>query len=92
MPKFNSKLNILFLIILFFGIFGLASSSEAANRYVRQGATGSPNGIDWTNAYTALPATLTRGDTYYIADGTYSSYTFDDAISGTTYITIKGIT
>ena len=67
----------------------LPKISLAANRYVRQGATGANNGTDWTNAYTSLPATLTRGDTYYIADGTYSSYTFDDAISGTTYISIK---
>ena len=92
MPKFNSKLNILFLIILFFGIFGLASSSEAANRYVRQGATGLANGTDWTNAYTALPATLTRGDTYYIADGTYAGYRFDDTLSGSTLVTIKKAT
>ncbi|MDD5031577.1 MAG: hypothetical protein PHR36_00850 [Patescibacteria group bacterium] len=57
--------------------------------YVRAGATGLNNGSDWTNAWTNLPATLARGDTYYIADGAYSSYTFDDAVSGTQYITIK---
>ncbi len=58
--------------------------------YVRQGASG--GGTDWTNAYAALPATLTRGATYYIADGTYSGYTFDDAESGTSLITIKKAT
>lgn len=68
------------------------SSLFAANRYVRAGATGSNNGTDWANAYTALPATLTRGDTYYVADGTYPGYTFDDANSGTTLITIKKAT
>src|SRR3989339_75388 len=63
---------------------------QTANlHYIRQGATGSNNGSDWTNAWIALPATLQRGHTYYIADGTYGSYTFDDAVSGTLYITVK---
>jgi hypothetical protein len=35
---------------------------------------------------------LTRGDTYYIADGTYGGYTFDDADSGSTWIYIKKAT
>lgn len=63
-----------------------------ANHYVRQGATGTGSGNDWTNAYTTLPATLTRGDTYYIADGTYGSYTFDDVVLGTLVITVKKAT
>ncbi len=78
-------------IVLSIFVFGTASA-EAANWYVRQGATGSNNGTDWTNAYTSLPITLIRGDTYYIADGNYDSYTFDDAVSGSTYIYIKKAT
>lgn len=69
-----------------------AMSSEAANHYVRAGATGSNNGIDWTNAYTSLPSTLTRGDTYYIADGNYPRYTFNTPASGGVLITIKKAT
>lgn len=61
-----------------------------ANRYVRAGASGANDGTDWTNAYTTLPSSLTRGDTYYIADGSYSGYNFDD--SGTTLTTIKKAT
>ena len=57
--------------------------------YVRQGAAGTNNGSDWNNAYTALPASLVRGATYYLADGTYPGYTFDDPESGTATITIK---
>lgn len=64
----------------------------AASKYVRESAVGAGTGADWTDAYTVLPASLTRGDTYYIADGTYAAYTFDDAISGTTLITIKKAT
>lgn len=69
-----------------------AVSASAANQYVRAGATGGNNGTDWTNAYTNLPATLTRGDTYYVADGSYGAYVFDDAVSGTTKIFLKKAT
>lgn len=70
----------------------VAWPASAANHYVREGATGSGDGSDWTNAYTELPATLTRGDTYYVADGSYPSYTFDDAADSTTLITIRKAT
>lgn len=61
-------------------------------KYVRQGAAGTASGNDWTNAYTTLPATLARDTTYWIADGSYSSYTFDDTLSGTLVIRIKKAT
>jgi len=74
-------------------VFLLALSAFAADHYVLAGATGAGTGADWTNAYTALPATLTRGDTYYIGTGTYSgAQTLDDAASGTTVTTIMGAT
>jgi len=69
-----------------------ALSAEAANHCVRSTATGNGSGSDWTNAYTAIPATLVRGDTYYIADGSYGSYLFNTAVSGTLTITIKKAT
>lgn len=69
-----------------------ALQAEAADRFVRQGASGTGSGSDWTNAYTTLPATLQRGDTYYIADGTYGGYTFDDPAASATYTTIKKAT
>lgn len=61
---------------------------DSTCHFVRQGATGSGDGSDWTNAFTDLPATLVRGDTYYVADGTYAKYTFDDAVSGTANVTV----
>lgn len=67
-----------------------ALTAPAADRFVRAGATGRNDGSDWVNAYTQLPATLTRGDTYYVADGNYPSYRFDDA--GTIATTIKKAT
>jgi hypothetical protein len=58
--------------------------------HVRSGASG--NGSDWNNAFGSLPSTLVRGATYYIADGSYSGYSFDDAESGTAVITIRKAT
>jgi hypothetical protein len=63
--------------------------ASAANQYVRPGATGLNNGSDWTHALTRLPTTLKRGDTYYLANGSYGAYVFNTANSGTTAITIK---
>lgn len=68
------------------------TQAQAANRYVRPDATGNGSGTDWTNAYTSLPSKLVRGDTYYLADGTYGAYTFSDAPSGTSLIVIKKAT
>jgi len=74
--------NILILLVIIF-----VPSVFAANHYVRDGSSG--DGSDWNNAWDSLPGNLVRGDTYYIADGTYPGYTFDDSESGTQYIYIK---
>lgn len=67
-----------------------SSVAFAATHYVRPGASGAANGSDWTNAWSGLDqVTWTRGDTYYLADGTYNiGRTFDKADSGTTRIFI----
>jgi hypothetical protein len=70
----------------------LAGFAQAANKYVRPDATGRNDGSDWVNAHTALPSSLVRGDTYYLADGSYGSRTFADGNSGTAVITIKKAT
>ncbi len=64
----------------------------AANHYIRAGAKGDGKGTDWTNAYPTIPASLQRGDTYYVADGDYGSHVFNDPLSGTLTITIKKAT
>lgn len=68
----------------------LSSQSFAANHYILEGGAG--DGSNWSSPWDDLPATLTRGDTYYIGDGTYAAYTFDDAASETDVITIKKAT
>src|SRR5262249_5109060 len=67
---------------------GTPPACDVHCHFVRAGATGSGDGSDWTNAFTDLPASLVRGDTYYVADGTYSKYTFDDPASGSDSITV----
>lgn len=78
-------------------------SAEAANHYIRAGGTASLTGTgactegsggNWqtANACDDLPATLVRGDTYYVAGGSYASRTFDTPTSGTARIIIKKAT
>jgi hypothetical protein len=67
-----------------------AATAEAQTYYVREGAGGT--GSNWTNAYSSLPPTLVRGAIYYVAAGRYDGYTFDDAVAGSTPITIKKAT
>jgi hypothetical protein len=86
------KKRVLFLVVGIFLVMFFVEGVSAANYYVREGAAGSGDGSDWANAWTELPGTLGRGDTYYIADGTYPGYTFDDPESGSQYITIKKAT
>ena len=58
----------------------------ASNYYVRQGATGSNNGVDWTNAWSDVTQinwnTVKAGDSIWIAGGTYGQLTIGK--SGTT--------
>lgn len=66
-----------------------ASSScegEAGPVYVRDGGTG--DGSAWDNALDVLPATLSRDAVYYVADGSYAAYTFNDATDGTKVIEV----
>jgi len=75
------------IISIFIFIFGLPLVAISANHYIIEGGSG--DGSAWNNALDDLPTPLIRGDTYYIGDGTYAGYTFDDAVSGTDIITVK---
>lgn len=88
----------LFAIILFLLALLIAGPCWGANQYIKDGASGTyaTTGCDtWENARACddLPASLVRGTTYYIADGTYGRHTFQDACIGecdeTDRITIK---
>lgn len=79
-------------VSLLLGILAVPGLSMAASHYIRAGATGNGSGTDWTNAYTQIPSSLVRGDTYYVAAGTYAQiiHVFND--SGTAPITIRSAT
>ncbi len=84
--------NTTFTLTLLLTLLLFPGTANAANWHIRSGATGLNNGTNWADAWTSLPSTLGRGDTYYIADGTYGGYTFSDAESGTTYVYVKKAT
>ena len=69
-------------------------SALAADHYIRAGAAGSGNGSDWANAWPTFSAvTWTRGDTYYVAAGTYSeNVSIARAESGALYIYVRKAT
>lgn len=88
-------------VLVVFGLVLWAALAEAATCYVRDGGTAtgtqgiSTNGGSWSQAYDQLTTAETncaRGDTIYVADGTYTGVTFNTAASGTTLITIKKAT
>ncbi len=73
----------------------LVQAVSGATIYVRDGASGAANGANWTDAYDELSSAETaaaRGDTIYVADGTYAAVTFNTAASGATVITVKKAT
>lgn len=65
-----------------------AAQSFAACHAVGPKATGTGSGADWNDSET-MPSSFTRGDIYYLMDGTYSSLTVSTAVSGSTLITFK---
>jgi hypothetical protein len=89
-----NKISFVYGMVVAVAVYCLGGvSAQSQTTYcVRAGANGNGSGSDWNNAYPALPATLQRGATYYVAAGSYSSYTFDDPASGTSVITIKKAT
>jgi hypothetical protein len=67
-------------------------SGHAGKHYIRAGATGDTC-ADWgRNACSDLPTTLVRGDTYYVATGTYAKHLFKDSDSGSTIIRVQAAT
>lgn len=72
-----------------------ALNVQAADHYIRAGATGTAPCSDWTaaNACGTLPSPLVRGDVYYIADGAYGTINFNTGPqTGGATITIKKAT
>lgn len=84
----KSKTKIIFLAIIFFGIFGLANSSQAADIMVSPLGVGAKTGIDWNNTADWSTLTFARGNTYYISGGVYGGRSITTAVSDTDRINI----
>lgn len=78
-------------ILLFLSCFLLPLSGYSASHYIRPSATGATNGSSWANAWTNFASVVwTRGDTYYIAGGTYvGDISIGVAESGSTRVILK---
>lgn len=88
-------------VVAIWAVLLLPSLADAAICYVRDGGTATgtqgrdTNGGSWSQAYDQLSTAETncpRGDTIYVADGTYNGVTLNTAVSGTARITIKKAT
>lgn len=89
--------NLLFLTLLPAILLLSTVNADAANHYIRPSATGTGNGSDWTNACTDFTGScavgsLVRGDTYYVANGSYAARTFSTPANSGLVITIKRAT
>jgi hypothetical protein len=79
-----------FSLIVLCSLFALGTLPAFGACYaVGPTAAGNGSGSDWNNRMNRLPSLLTRGDTYYLMDGSYGSYNFTTPMSGTTRIVVK---
>ena len=98
LPMCNKCISLFVLLLLLL----ISLPSYAADRYIHSGASGNNDGSDWENAWTDIPvdsrgyARLVRGDTVWVADGTYSRLnTAESKLAGGSlpdYIIIKKAT
>jgi hypothetical protein len=85
------------LLIIVALLWALPAAAQVETHYVRDGASCTNNCHSWTNAYDELTTLLSagdlsRGDTIYVADGSYAGINFTVANSGTTRIIIQKCT
>jgi len=75
--------------IVAFAFFTITAASAFGTCHATgPNASGNASGSNWNNVM-KLPAAPVRGDVYYLADGSYGTYSPTTATSGTTRITIK---
>jgi hypothetical protein len=87
------------LLAVSFAVFSClwSSSAYAACHAINPANAHNGDGTSWSSAassggagaFNAIPASLVRGDIYYLADGSYGSYTFSTADSGTTTVELR---
>jgi hypothetical protein len=87
--KIQIMIQIRVALFLFSCVLFSGQAAFAACYAVGTTSAGDGSGSSWANRMKNLPTQLVRGDTYYLADGQYGSYSFDTPNSGGTTITIK---
>lgn len=81
----------IFCGLVFTGLLLDATSVDAADKYVRDGGT-SATCTSWADAcdqITTAENIVARGETIWVANGSYGAVTFNVATSGSTYIYVK---
>lgn len=68
-----------------------AFSISAASVHIKPGGSGDGSGSDWNNARSSIPGDPIRGNTYYIAGGSYGSF-YVGPVAGTNYVVFKKAT
>jgi hypothetical protein len=92
MNRSARRLRLARLIALLFTVALFSSFTHAACHTVLPTGSGSNSGADWNNAMAGLPASMIRGDIYYVAAGSYGGKTFNDADNGTSTIEVRSTT
>ena len=92
LPIISNSFSKILLVAAFFTA-ALQTPAFAANHYINAAATGTNDGSSWTNAFPTFAAAITagmvRGDTYYVAGGTYNEGPYINVpLNGTLWIYI----
>lgn len=79
------------VLVFWLGFCCLATDANAAIHYINAACASACDGSTWAKGWATFgSATWTRGDTYYVAGGTYAEdATIAAAESGTTWIIVK---
>jgi hypothetical protein len=80
------------LMVLFLATLLVAVPASAANICVGPTENGNGSGSDWNNVAQWSSVTLSRGNTYYLKEGTYGGKSLSTATSGSTPIIVKKCT
>lgn len=81
--------NLLLTGIAWLYVAFCCAGAHAACHAVTPTGAGTKNGSSWTNAMAGLPANLTAGDIYYVADGAYPSYLMGSSGTISNVITVR---
>lgn len=76
--------------VLITALLLVAISATAANVYIRSGGSGA--GTSWSDALGALPATVTRGNVYYLGNGLMAAQDMDASPNNGAYIEFRKAT